>query len=169
MQELITTILILLALAISALAYFAPSIIAFRRNHYYKWIILAINVCTGISGIGYLVAMVWALWPSKTGLADPFFNDPTSNSHASNQTIFNRYGLNLKAFRGAQAEGTVFIYTQNQQSGPFTVQDVRSMLLSGRVSLSDLAWYEGAPDWVSISSLPEIAKSLPPPMPPMRS
>ncbi|UPK38205.1 superinfection immunity protein [Bradyrhizobium sp. 186] len=38
-----------------------PSIVAFRRNHPNRWIILVINVAFGGTIIGWGVAMVWAM------------------------------------------------------------------------------------------------------------
>lgn len=41
--------------------YIAPSIVAFRRNHPNRWIILVINVAFGGTIIGWGIAMVWAM------------------------------------------------------------------------------------------------------------
>lgn len=41
--------------------YIAPTIVAFRRNHPNRWIIMVINVAFGGTIIGWGVAMVWAL------------------------------------------------------------------------------------------------------------
>ena len=45
-------------------AYFIPSVIAFSRAHRSKVAILTLNILLGWSGIGWVVALVWALaWP----------------------------------------------------------------------------------------------------------
>ena len=166
MDDSFAGLLILLVIVVPVLlAFFAPTIIAFYRKHHYKWIIFAINIITGVSGVGYVIALVWAIWPSRTGLADPFLNDPTSNSLEASQTIYSRYGANLRAFHSAQTNKELFVFCQNQQCGPYTVSEVRSLLLSGRFSQSDLGWYEGAADWIALSAIPEVTAGLLPPPP----
>lgn len=46
---------------IIGIVYIAPSIVAFRRNHPNRWIILVINVVFGGTILGWGIAMVWAL------------------------------------------------------------------------------------------------------------
>ena len=70
-------IAIIVAVLLGALFYFLPSIIAFNRDHSYKWVILAINTVAGASGIGWLIAMVWAVYPQERSLADPVIGNPT--------------------------------------------------------------------------------------------
>ncbi|WFU81325.1 superinfection immunity protein [Bradyrhizobium sp. CIAT3101] len=43
------------------IVYIAPSIVAFRRNHPNRWIILVINVVFGGTILGWGIAMVWAM------------------------------------------------------------------------------------------------------------
>jgi hypothetical protein len=45
-------------------AYFVPTIIAFLRRHHYRWPILIINVVFGVTVIGYVIALIWAIWPA---------------------------------------------------------------------------------------------------------
>jgi hypothetical protein len=59
------------------LVYGLPTYIAFKRNHEFKWIILAINIVLGASGLGWLIAFVWAVWPQDKTLADPLLGNPT--------------------------------------------------------------------------------------------
>jgi hypothetical protein len=40
--------------------YAAPTLLAFRRNHPNRWIILVINVAFGGTIIGWGIALVWA-------------------------------------------------------------------------------------------------------------
>lgn len=159
------TLVIVVVIILGVLAYVAPTIIAFYRNHHYRWIIFAINVATGASGFGYLAALAWALWPKRTGLVDPFLNDPTSNSLGASQTIYNRYGANLEAFRSAQTSRQIFVFRENRQLGPYTVAEVRSFLLSGELSQSDWGWHEGVSEWTALSALPEVIAGLIPPPP----
>ncbi len=41
--------------------YFIPSVVAFWRTHHSKVAILTLNILLGWSGIGWIVALVWAL------------------------------------------------------------------------------------------------------------
>jgi hypothetical protein len=50
-----------LALLIAAIVYIIPTIVAFRRNHPNRWIILVINVAFGGTVIGWGIALVWAM------------------------------------------------------------------------------------------------------------
>jgi uncharacterized protein DUF4339 len=40
-----------------------------------------------------------------------------------------------------------------QQQGPFSLADVRRMIAEGRVSMTDLAWAEGLPNWAPLSQV----------------
>ena len=76
MKALLILLYIILAIVVIAL-YFLPTIIAFRRDHAYKGIIFAINFVLGASGIGYLAALVWAIWPQEKSILDPILGNPT--------------------------------------------------------------------------------------------
>lgn len=165
MDDILNSLLVLFFIVIAILVFFAPSLIAFQRQHYYKWIIFAINVVTGVSGLGYVIALVWAIWPSRTGLADPFINDPTTNSLEANQVIYSRYGANKRAFNNAITAKEFFVYHQNLKIGPLTLSEVRSLLQSGKLLKSDMGWYQGAADWTALSAIPEVAAGLVPPPP----
>ena len=63
-------ILLPIALAIS----FAPTIIAFKRNHGRKWWVLALQLLLGWTGIGWIAALVWAIIgkPYETDVVETF-------------------------------------------------------------------------------------------------
>lgn len=65
-----------LAVPIVIAAYFLPTIIAFKRGHAYKNIILALNVF-GFTGFFWLGSFIWAVWPSEKSLVDPVFGNVT--------------------------------------------------------------------------------------------
>lgn len=46
---------------IAGIIYILPSIIAFRRTHPNRWIILVINIAFGGTIIGWGIALVWAM------------------------------------------------------------------------------------------------------------
>ena len=50
-----------------------------------------------------------------------------------------------------------------QKYGPYSLDQVNTMLLSGKAAGSDLAWIEGAPDWITLRSVPGIV-AVPPPV-----
>jgi hypothetical protein len=48
--------------------FMVPTIIAFSREHHYRWVILVLNtIGAGALGIGWLVALIWAIWPKDEG------------------------------------------------------------------------------------------------------
>ena len=58
---------LLLAL-LAALAFFMlPTFISFKRDHQYKYVIFALN----ITGVFWIVAFLWAVFPDNKTLADP--------------------------------------------------------------------------------------------------
>ena len=51
----------------------------------------------------------------------------------------------------------ITISRDGQQFGPYTLEDARAHLAGGALLATDLAWYEGAPDWVPLDKVPGIA------------
>ena len=51
----------------------------------------------------------------------------------------------------------ITISRDGQQFGPYTLEDARAHLASGALLATDLAWYEGAPDWMPLDQVPGIA------------
>ena len=70
-------ITILVVVIVLALTYGLPSFIAFKRQHEYRWIIFGINIVAGATGLGWLIAFVWAVYPTNKSLADPVLGNPT--------------------------------------------------------------------------------------------
>ena len=85
-------ILGLVCILIAFFVFFCPTIIAFNREHHYKWIILGINLIFGATGIGYLVAFAWAVWPRQTAMVDLVKNDPTDNSLEACKQYYQKRG-----------------------------------------------------------------------------
>lgn len=48
---------------------------------------------------------------------------------------------------------SVYIYKNNQQYGPYNIDQIKSWLSSGQVQPIDLACYEGSTKWVPLSTL----------------
>lgn len=47
----------------------------------------------------------------------------------------------------------IYLARNNQQAGPYTVEQVNQMLQSQQVLLTDLAWYQGMPEWKALGEL----------------
>ena len=67
---LLASIVLIIGLGI----YFIPSIIAYIRNHKYKLPIFILNLVTGVTCFGWIVAFIWAFVDSKTV---QYFKNPT--------------------------------------------------------------------------------------------
>jgi Domain of unknown function (DUF4190)/GYF domain 2 len=50
----------------------------------------------------------------------------------------------------------ILVHRHGQQLGPFSVEQLRAALASGTVSAEDLAWWEGAPAWTPVRTVPGI-------------
>lgn len=61
MSEQAFAVFVLALVPLAWAFYLLPTIIAFRRRHPNRWLITAINVFLGGTGIGWLGALVWAL------------------------------------------------------------------------------------------------------------
>jgi hypothetical protein len=81
--RIVSIILGLIGFVIGFCIYFAPSIVALKRGHAYKWVILCINtpliifafITAGIGAvIAYIALAVWAAWPAEKNLFDPAVN-----------------------------------------------------------------------------------------------
>lgn len=55
----------------------------------------------------------------------------------------------------------ILVSRQGQQTGPFTIEQLRAELAAGRVGSQDLAWWDGAPSWVAVSAVPGISTAAP--------
>lgn len=55
----------------------------------------------------------------------------------------------------------------DQNYGPYTLDQVNSMIVAGRVAERDLAWIEGAPQWQTLGTVPGVVR-VPPPLAPVR-
>jgi hypothetical protein len=67
---------ILLFLSIIAL-YFLPTIIAVKRGHEYRWVIFALNLAGGWTGVLWIAALVWAVFPHNRTVIDPVVGSAT--------------------------------------------------------------------------------------------
>jgi len=59
------TFLVFLAMASMVALYFIPTFVAYKRKHHNALAICALNILFGCTGIGWGVALVWALTSVK--------------------------------------------------------------------------------------------------------
>src|SRR5438552_14819900 len=57
----------------------------------------------------------------------------------------------------------IHVARNGQRIGPFSLEEVNRQLAAGSLSLSDLAWYEGIPNWVTLSQVPGVGTTGPTP------
>ncbi len=59
----------------------------------------------------------------------------------------------------------IFIHRDNQQQGPFSVDEINDRLRNGTVIASGtFAWYEGCPGWISLVRVPGVFMLNTPPV-----
>jgi hypothetical protein len=63
----------------------------------------------------------------------------------------------------------LYINRDGQQFGPYNTEDTQKHLRDGTLAPSDLAWYEGAADWMPLSTILGISAVATPPPPPPRT
>ncbi len=47
----------------------------------------------------------------------------------------------------------IFISRDGKELGPYTPREIRDRIASGQLQRGDMAWYEGAPDWMPLSEV----------------
>ena len=57
--------------------YLLPFWVALYRKHSYKWVILALTIGGGWTGLLWVASLVWAVWPYDKSLADPLLGNVT--------------------------------------------------------------------------------------------
>tara|TARA_Y100000022_G_scaffold138268_1_gene120265 strand:- start:1747 stop:3417 length:1671 start_codon:yes stop_codon:yes gene_type:complete len=50
----------------------------------------------------------------------------------------------------------VFLYQNGQQVGPYQVEDLQNWIQTGQLKITDQAWFEGCPNWVTLAEVPGI-------------
>jgi hypothetical protein len=51
----------------------------------------------------------------------------------------------------------IYISKSGQQHGPYSLMDIKKFILDGTVTPDDLAWYEGAAEWIPLRAVPGIS------------
>jgi len=60
---------------------------------------------------------------------------------------------------------SIYLYLNEQQSGPYSEAQLRAMLAAGTISPAQLAWRDGLPGWQPLNTILSIAPVPPPPPP----
>lgn len=94
--------LFILVAIVGAACYLLPAIIAFARSHHYRWVIVALTIFGGWTGIAWLAALIWSVFPHNRSVVDPMVGPATGVGHrnAGDAVGEARYGLE----RGYEAE-----------------------------------------------------------------
>jgi hypothetical protein len=50
----------------------------------------------------------------------------------------------------------IYIHRNGQKFGPYSVEDANGYISSGNLTAADLAWYDGAADWMPLGQVPGI-------------
>jgi Superinfection immunity protein/Uncharacterised protein family UPF0547 len=89
--------LVVLAVLAGLSIFFLPTIIAARRKHAYLWIIVALNVIGGLfAGLGWVAALIWAVWPAERSVIDPIVGNPTGTGSRNAGDTLGASGYGLK-------------------------------------------------------------------------
>lgn len=100
---------------IICVGYGLPTIIALLRGHGYTGVIFALNLFGGWTGIGWLVALVWAVWPTEKSLIDPVVGNVTGTGirNAGDSLGAANFGMD----RGHSNEAEAFMGGPKPQKG----------------------------------------------------
>ena len=61
-----------------------------------------------------------------------------------------------------------YIRSGEETLGPYSPEEIRSLIRQDPARVEWLVWREGMADWVSAKEIPDLARAIPPPPPPMR-
>lgn len=53
----------------------------------------------------------------------------------------------------------IFIFQNEEQVGPFSVDDINSQIANGTYTAEDFGWYEGAADWMPLKDIEGVIAS----------
>jgi len=57
----------------------------------------------------------------------------------------------------------IYLYLNDQQTGPYTEEQLRTMLVSGTINTEQLSWHEGLAEWQPLKTILSIAPIPSPP------
>ena len=88
-----------------AAVYCLPIIVAFKRSHPYRWVILVMTLFGGWTGLFWLAALIWAVFPENKTIVDPLIGSFTGigNRNSGDTMGGARFGLE-RGYREAKAQ-----------------------------------------------------------------
>jgi hypothetical protein len=55
----------------------------------------------------------------------------------------------------------IYLAKDGKQEGPLSFEQIRAMASAGSLTSTDLAWYEGCPEWIQLSRIPGVFPTPP--------
>lgn len=59
----------------------------------------------------------------------------------------------------------IFVHKNGARLGPFSLDQLRQEVQALKISFSDLVWLDGMEEWQPLRDLPDIVRTIPPPLP----
>jgi len=109
--------------------YFLPAYFAFKRDHAYKNIILILNIF-GFSGVTWIIAMIWAVYPSDKSIIDPVIGNVTGTSE---RNVGHTLG-DVDLARKATAGGSGVSSSATDESAVNNIEKLAKLLETGAIS-----------------------------------
>lgn len=126
--------LTLLALGLLVLIiYFLPTVVAFNRVHPNRWVILALNIFLGSTGIVWLICLIWAL--RAVHMADA---SAASNGGESGLNIFANDEKKVRIVNQVDAEQQSIVGGKPPDLA-IQITRLKKLLDSGAISQSEFA------------------------------
>src|SRR5205807_6932466 len=81
----------------------------------------------------------------------------TEKGTALTETSTDQTACEARRFLREPRHMQIHVARDGHRMGPFSLEEVNRQLAAGSLGLSDLAWYEGIPNWIALSQLPGVA------------
>ena len=153
---------------LAIIAYLVPTIFAFYRGHQYKWIITAINIILGITGVGWLLAFTWAVWPEDSPSFRVFISSlSTGNLELAKETYngIKRQVIDYKASSIRQSWSSELLkqYNDLKNSGIITDEELtkrkKELLFVQNTDVNNkYIWLTILTSYIFIVALPVMTK-----------
>jgi uncharacterized protein len=118
--------------------YFIPSVIAFKRNHEYKWVILALNTFGGFTGIIWIAVLVWAIYPHNKSMLDPLVGPVTGRGSRNAGDPLGEANFGLKRGYSNESGKQPAIYNKSDiETELEMLEKLHALKVSGAISLEE--------------------------------
>ncbi|MBO7571365.1 MAG: SPFH domain-containing protein [Bacteroidales bacterium] len=112
-------------------------------------------------GMGMGFAMAGQMMNAMNPMQQQMYQQPQQGGYQQQQPV---------APPPMPAQSTFFVAVNGQQSGPFDMNTLSSMVANGQLTKDTLVWKQGMPSWAAAGSVQELSSlfgAVPPPMPGM--